>query len=117
MVVTACGGDDGPTGQNNAGPGTVSAVLVSPNGAEGGAWVRLVGPGLGVPTAPAGALYSSRSGDTTEVVLLLETPGQITFTLSVPDTTDPPTVELVQVTDGSNALRTLTQGYDVSVVR
>ena len=119
MGLAACGGNDGgggPLDEGRAGPGTVSATLVSPNGAEGAAWLRLIGPGLGAPEAIAGELFTSRLGDTTEVVVLLETAGEISFRFAVPDTTKLPTVELLQVADGSNALRTTLQGYQLRMV-
>ena len=68
LLLTACGGGDGPI-DSPGGPGTMTAALESPNGAEGGVLIHLVGNGASAVTAPVGDLFTSVSGDTVNVDL------------------------------------------------
>jgi len=93
-------------------PGTLVATLESPNGAEGAALMRLIGGVTGVEPL-TGDVHSSAAGDTTRVLVLLDTPGEIAFRVSVADTTRLPWAILVQVADGENEVRTGLGGYSV----
>ncbi len=101
--------DDGP----RSAPGTLTAVLESPNGAEGAALIHLVGGGVSRVEPLTGDLHTSAAGDTTKVVVLLGTPGEVAFRLNVADTTQPPATTVVQVADGQNAVRDGLAGYQV----
>ncbi|RMH21113.1 MAG: hypothetical protein D6701_02865, partial [Gemmatimonadetes bacterium] len=91
-LLGACG--DG-TEPSRPGPGTLTAELRSPNGAEGAALFALVGPGVSV-SALEGEFESASSGDTTRVLVIREAAGDIRFRVSMPDTTQPPAVTVLQ---------------------
>jgi hypothetical protein len=112
LLLTACGGSDGPV-ELPGGPGTVTATLESPNGAEGGVLIHLIGNGASSVTAPVGDLFTSVSGDTVKVLLLRQEPGELAFSFSLPDTTRPPSVRLQQVAGGDNQLRVSLADYTV----
>lgn len=106
--VAACG-DQGPL----SGPGTLTATLVSPNGAEGSAVLSLFGEGIGAVTGVGGDAFSQRRGDSVRVVVLAENPGALHFLVAVQDTTRPITATVLQVADGADQLRTSLIGYTV----
>ncbi|NJD19001.1 MAG: hypothetical protein FIA95_06930 [Gemmatimonadetes bacterium] len=102
-IVAACG-DQGPV----SGPGTLTAEVVSPNGAEGAALVTLVGEGLGaVGPLDAGRVFAEARGDTVRVVVVNLAGGTLRFTVHVPDTTRPPMATLVEVSGPDDRLRSL----------
>ena len=109
LLGTSGCGDAAPV----SAPGTLTAIVESPNGAEGAALIRLIGEGVASVEPLTGDLYSSVLGDTTRVVVLLDTPGDIAFRLNVADTTRLPVVTLLQVADGQNELRAGLSGYSV----
>ncbi len=94
-------------------PGILTATVESPNGAEGAALIRLIGGGVAFVEPLTGALHTSVLGDTTKVLVVLDTPGDIAFRLNVADTTRPPVATLIQVADGQNELRAGLIGYSV----
>jgi hypothetical protein len=107
-VLTACE-SAGPA------PGTMTATVVSPNGAEGAAHLTLFGPGVeGVAQLDA-RTFSNVKGDTVQVVVVRDQPGQLRFTIQVADTTRPPVAILREVAAGDNALRTGLGGYSVEI--
>ena len=110
-LAVACG-DEGPA----SGPGTLTVQVVSPNGAEGAALVRLIGPGLGQVAPDAGRVFSDIHGDTLNVVVVNEAGGDLRFGLAVADTTRPPQGVLVDVSGPDDAVRPLA-GYAVEVRR
>ncbi len=81
-------------------PGTLTATVESPNGAEGAALLRLIGGGVSSVEPLTGDLHTSAQGDTTKVLVILDTPGQIAFRVSVADTTQVPVTTLLQIADG-----------------
>lgn len=101
-----------------SGHGTLTATLVSPNGAEGAAVIVLAGEGV-TDVRPAGdtEVHSRTAGSTTYVVLLSEPGGTLAFSLSVPDTTQPPTAVVQQVAGADDALRDVLSGYRVEFGR
>jgi len=103
-------------GDDPSGPGTLTATLVSPNGAEGSALIVLYGPGLGGVNAIDGTAFSRRSGDTLRVVVVNPEGGALRFTVGVDDVAQLPTAAVVEVADPDDRLRALT-GYDVEVTR
>ena len=110
LLLHACE-DQGPEGA----PGTLTAVVVSPNGAEGAAWLELVGSGLGAVTAADGRAFSERRGDTVQVVVVREEAGELVFLVQVDDATLLPSAVLHEVADGDNQLRADLSGYRVEV--
>jgi hypothetical protein len=87
--------------------------LESPNGVEGAAVIELVGPGLGTVTAAAGQAFTHVSGDTTRVVVLLDAPGRVEFTVHLSGLTYPGAAVL-QVADSADQLRALA-GYRAKI--
>ena len=92
---------------------TLTATVESPNGAEGAALIRLVGAGVAFVEPLTGDLHTSVVGDTTKVLVVLDTPGDVAFRLNVADTTLTPVATLLQVADGQNELRAGLLEYSV----
>src|SRR5688572_1210619 len=83
FVFAACDGSD-------SAPGTMTATVVSPNGAEGAAHVTIFGPGVVSVGQIDARTYSNLTGDTMQVVVVRDQPGQLRFSVQVADTTRPP---------------------------
>lgn len=114
-AVAACG-DSGPSGPS--GPGTFRAEMVSPNGAEGSAVFELTGGvGLGDVTMSGGEVLYDHGPTATQIIVLLDDPGQIRFQIRTDNVGSLPSVTVVQVADGDNALRESLSGYDVQLVQ
>lgn len=113
LLAGACG-DAGPV----SGPGALRATLVSPNGAEGAARVFLVGEGIAAVSALEGRVFSFQRGDTTHVVVVhdADAGGDLSFSVSVADTTRPPRGVVVEVSDPEDRVRALT-GYALELRR
>lgn len=111
LAAGACG-DAGPA----SGPGVLTARVVSPNGAEGAALVTLVGPGIEGIAAAGGRVFSEVHGDTVVVVVVNEAGGDLSFGVSLADTTRPPTAALVEVSGPDDRIRALT-GYSLEIRR
>jgi len=103
-------------GAEPSGPGTLTAALVSPNGAEGSALVVLYGQGLGAVRAIEGSVFSREDGDTLRVVVVNPDGGSLRFTVAVDDITRTPTAAVLEVADPEDRLRTLA-GYTVEITR
>jgi len=101
--------DSGPT----AGPGTVTATLVSPNGAEGAAVLSLFGTGMGDVTPVQGRVWSLRRGDSVRVVVVRDGGGDLSFRLALADTTQKPGAVVLQVAASDDRLRVGLSGYKV----
>ncbi len=118
LAATATGCDflglSGPSG-----PGELHANILSPDGAvDGAAVLELTGPtGFGSLTTDRGDVFFERDGNTTRVVVVLDDPGLITFTMRVEDVSELPEVTVVQVADGNNELRSSVAGYDYEWVQ
>lgn len=110
-LLAACG-DEGPV----SGPGTFTATLLSPNGAEGSAHVALYGAGLGAVGELDGRVFSHHTGDTLRVVVVNLDGGTLRFTVSVADTTRPPVGAVLEVADTEDRLRALA-GYALELTR
>ena len=110
--VTSCDSEpSGPTG-----PGTIVVAVTSPNGPEGAAMVELSGGiALGAAESSSGDVFVEHGAESSRVVVILDQPGQIRFTLRSGNVGSPPNVVLVQVAGGDNQLRTSLDGYDVEV--
>jgi hypothetical protein len=92
LLIGACG-DAGP----ESGPGTLTATVHSPNGAEGSAVVTFFGEGIGDLIPVTGRIFHQRRGDTLRVVLVNDESGELSFGVSVADTTRPPTGLVLEV--------------------
>lgn len=112
----SCGGDGSSEPPGGGGPGVLTARLVSPNGAEGAALFTIVGTGVEVSPL-GGEIHSSQSADTTRVLIIRTQPGGIDFLISVPDTTRPLNVRVIEVADGENQVRGGIQDYSMTVTR
>jgi hypothetical protein len=111
LALASCG-DAGPI----AAPGDLTATVVSPNGTEGAAMIKVIGAGVLDILALDGRVFSERRGDTTNVVVVNPEGGALRFTISVADTTAPPEAVLVEVAGPDDAIRPLA-GYSVEMVR
>jgi hypothetical protein len=111
LPLSACF-DQGP----EAAPGTFTATVVSPNGAEGAAVLSLFGEGLLGVTAVQGRAFAEVRGDTMRVVVLGDG-GALRFGLEVADTTQRPTGVVIEVAGPDDALRASVAGYAVEVSR
>ena len=112
-LLVACA-DEGPV----SGPGTMTAVLVSPNGAEGAALLILLGSGVGQITRVGDTeVYSYSSANATQIVLINQAGGDLSFQVAVADTTDLPSVVVQEVAGPDDELRTPTSGYDLEFIR
>lgn len=106
LTAVACT-DEGPV----PGPGTLTATLVSPNGAEGAALVSFFGPGIGEVVGSSGVVHWERHADTLLAVLLDEEGGELAFAVSVEDTTRVPTGVVLEVAGPDDQLRPRLDGY------
>jgi hypothetical protein len=116
LAVTALGActDEGP----RAGPGTMTATLMSPNGAEGAALVVLVGGDIGAIAAAGDTeVYSHSGSTTTQVVLINRDGGDLSFQVLVADTTQPPSFFIQQVAGPDDRLRVALAEYGLEFVR
>ena len=111
-LLVACS-DEGPV----SGPGSLTATLVGPEGADGAAIVVLVGEGVGeVSEVGATEVHARRDGSATRVVLVNEEGGALAFRVSVADTTQPPQAVIEQVAGDDDELRSV-DGYVVEFAR
>ncbi len=94
-------------------PGDLAVSLISPNGIEGAAVLETVEEGILEITSEVGQAHHWRAGDVSRIVVLLDEPGEIRFTLSVADLNRPPQLRVVEVADPDNRLRSLLVGYVV----
>jgi hypothetical protein len=101
--------DNGPI----AGPGVVTATLVSPNGPEGAAVFSLFGAGMGDVTPVQGRVWSLRRGDSVRVVVVRDGGGDVAFRLALADTTQKPGAVVLQVAGSDDRLRVGLSGYTV----
>jgi hypothetical protein len=113
VVLTGACGDGGP----ESGPGTLTATVHSPNGAEGSAVVTFFGEGIGNITPLTGRVFDQRRGDTLRVVLVNDEAGELSFAVAVADTTRPPSGLVLEVADAADRLRSATAGYSLEFRR
>lgn len=112
LTLVACS-DGGP----QAGPGTLTATVISPNGVEGAAVVTFFGPGIGDLTSQSGALYWDRVADTIRAVLIDPDGGGLAFTVAVDDTTRKPEGLVVEVAGPDDQLRSGVSAYTLEFRR
>ncbi len=101
-----------------SGPGTMTATLVGPNGTEGAALLVLLGDDIGAFTAIGGTeVYSNEGSTSTQVVLINQAGGELSFQVAVADTTSPPAVLIQEVAGPDDELRTPLDGYTLEFGR
>ena len=96
------------------GPGTVTAVLVSPNGPEGAVVLNVSGTVESFTGTNDVSVYTTLASGGTTVIIVRLTPGELSVNMKVANTDEPPQVTVVEVADGENRLRTSTTGYQVT---
>lgn len=112
LLASAC--DLGPP----AGPGTMTATVVSPNGAEGSALVLVYGPGIRSVGALDGRVFGEQQGDTVRVVVVRDDAGgTLRFSLEVADTTQSFTGVVLDVAGPDDVLRGGASAYAVEIHR
>jgi len=112
-TLAACVGE-GP----KSGPGTMTATVVSPNGAEGAAVVFLLEEDLGaISGVGATEVYAYSANGSTQIVVIHPTGGELVFEVAVPDTTQPPAFVLAEVAGPDDELRGSLSGYTLELVR
>lgn len=113
VALTACA-DESPV----SGPGTMTATLISPNGAEGAALVILVGEGMGDITPIGDTEVFARVGSSsTQIVLINQVGGDLSFQVAVADTTQLPLAVVQEVAGPDDELRSSVTGYSVEFAR
>jgi hypothetical protein len=113
LTAAACG--DAPPEPEPV-PGDLDVTLVSPNGSEGAAVLETEDEGVVEVSVEEGLqAFHWTEGGLTRIVLLLDGVGEIRFRMSVTDVYRPPRLELVEVADGVNRLRSSLAGYEIAV--
>ncbi len=102
LVSLSCGDDpsEPPTGA-----GDLIVRLISPNGDEGAAVLETTDEGITGVDCSNCDVYHNRVGGTSRIVVLMDTLGEIRFTMSVTDRQSPPELQVIEVADPSNDLR------------
>ena len=95
--------------------GVVTATLVSPNGPEGAAHLRLFGEGITEVRPLDARTFSNVRGDTVNVVIVRDQPGDLRFLVALSDTTRLPVVAVLEVAGGDDKLRANPQAYRVEM--
>lgn len=108
LLATACR-DAGP-----GAPSTLTLAVVSPNGPEGAALIRLVGAVDTVDTDAPGWLLLERRQDTTWVFIGLEDPGALAIRVRRPASAGDLEAQLLEVAGPDDRVRELT---DYGLVR
>ena len=98
-------------------PVTAEVRIISPAQAEGAVLVEMTGPMTDPTNAGPGELIARSRGDTLWVLVIMENPGEARFTVGLPNADSRISTRLLQVADGSNALRSSLAGYEVKVTR
>ena len=113
ILLTGIGCDStGPGGPK--GPGQITVTLSSPNGSEASAVFEITGgTDLGFVSAEGGETFHQHSLGSSRVVVILDEPGVIEFRVGTEDVGDLPAVQVIQVADGQNQLRSSVLGYEI----
>lgn len=113
FAVSGCG-DQGP----RSAPGRVTAVVMSPNGDEGAAWLTLYGEGIvDVVGADDAEAFFERYEDSVRVVVVDDDGGPLRIFLSLADTTVALSGAVLEVADPEDRLREPLAGYSVEFER
>jgi hypothetical protein len=98
------------------GPGTVTATLHSPNGAEGAAVLQLVGEGVvSVEAVGDTEVYAVTSAYETRVVLVNQVGGTLAFQVALADLGRPPVSLVREVAGPDDELRGDLSDYRVEL--
>lgn len=98
--------------------GNYVATLAAPAGnLDGAAVLELTGAGIEDVTAAGVQLFMERSGDRMRVVIVRDDPGVIRFDIRVARGSRLPQAQVIEVADGSDALRASVSGYTVRFTR
>ena len=98
------------------GPGSLTATLMSPNGAEGAAVMLLVGEGVSEIRAVGDAeVHAVASGDETRVVVINQVGGALAFEIDVADRRRPLVGVVTEVAGPDDALRPSLSGYSLTI--
>ena len=99
------------TRQNTS--GVLTAVLVSPHGAEGAAVLDVSGTTESFSATDGVSLFTTPSATGTRLIAVRLTPGELSLKVAVDDVSRPPAVTVVEVADGDDRLRASLTGYRV----
>lgn len=94
-------------------PGTLDVVLESPNGPEGALLVEIDGPLQAVETE-SGHLFRNDAEGRTQILIVLESAGEIGFRIGVANGADPPEYRIIEVAGPDDRLRGDLAGYRLS---
>jgi len=113
LALAACTDHTRPSG-----PGSLTATLTSPNGAEGAAVVLLVGEGVsGIRAIGDTEVHATSSGDETRIVLINQAGGTLAFEIDVADQRRPLVGVVTEVAGPDDALRSSLGGYSLDIER
>ncbi len=110
VVAAGCGEPSAP-----GGPGQFHITVESGNADDAAAILELSGGGLGEITVVGGQSFSQRDGDNARVVIILDDPGTIDFSVDSDNLSQPPVVTIIEIADGNNRLRSSIAEYRTSV--
>ena len=92
------------------------AAAAAEIGPEGSAVFELTGGAdLSVTSSTGGEVFYEHSAGSSRVVIVMDDPGQISFRVETGDVGVVPTVDVIQVADGQDQLRSSLSGYEVIV--
>jgi hypothetical protein len=119
MAAVRCSSDVEPAAPSSPlpVPGTVTLVVVSPNGPEGAAFIEVDAAAVTNVMADSGSVLHAPQGERLRIAIVRGQPGTLRVHLTVRDTASALDPELVQVADPANTLRPMLAGYSVEVVR
>jgi hypothetical protein len=109
-AVVGCGESSGPSG-----PGQLHISLESSHADDAAAVLELSGSGLGAVEVPGGEAFLQREDNVIRVVVILDDPGKIAFSIDVDDISQRPTVRILEVADGNNRLRDSVADYETTL--
>ncbi len=112
LTLAACA-DDPPL----PGAGTMTVTVTSPNSAEGAALVTVTGPGITGVTSNGLQVYGEVVGQTATVVVIAEPAGELSFGVTVEDTTATFTGAVLEVASPFDLPRATLADYSVEVRR
>ena len=111
LVATAC---DSTQPKHS---GTLTAVVDSPNGAEGAAVINVRDPVDSFTAVEGTSLYQTPTPTGTHIILVRLTPGELSMKVNVPDVSSLPHFFVIEVADGENKIRPTPSDYHVSFLR
>jgi hypothetical protein len=97
------------------GPGTLTAVVASPNGAEGAAVLDVAGPVEALTSNGDVSVYMTPAGAGTRAILVRLTPGELSMKVRLADVSQVPQITVVEVAGDDDKLRPSVAGYHVEL--